>query len=212
MPRDSRLRTKGISTEAPPAGGAGGRRARHLAILACGLAAITLSWLAWHSHWGAARPAPPRPGEDFKTVLALVNDHHYLASLPYLRRAISATQDDFMELHLTLAVHLSSATFEVRQRPWPVRGVRSSIERIRMMREAIAEMERAGDFPLDSIRTGYLYERYGAVMQIWGFNWEALRSYRSAQRWSAEYAMRADDFMNRMHEPRSAPGPVQSIP
>lgn len=118
-----------------------------------------------------------------------------------------------MELHLTLAVHLHSATFEVRQRPWPVRSVRSSIERIRMMREAIAEMERAGNFPLDSIHTGYLYERYGAMMQIWGFNWEALGSYRNAQRWSAEYAMRADDFMNRMHEPdRSAPGPVPSIP
>jgi len=189
-----------------PAPRARSRRAGRIAWVTAGVVAVTIAGMLWGSRRTVVPPTPPppRPREEYATALRLGRERQHLASLPHLRSALAGVREDFMEIHLEYAEQLYSATFEARPRPWPMPAVRSSIERVAMMREALAQMDRATHFPLGLAQRAGLFRRHGEMMQAWGLDWEALRSFREAERAnpaSTDEARRSQAFMNLMREP-----------
>jgi hypothetical protein len=67
--------------------------------------------------------------------------------------------------------------------------MRSSVERVALMREALAEMQRAYSLPGTPEERGSSLLEFAGMMHVWGLPWEAFTLYSQAA--AAEPANRA---------------------
>jgi len=189
-----------------------------LVVLAAGAVALA-AWLALRPHartgtTGATLPAMP-PREAYERAAQLGLAGRFTESLPYFRAA-AGEREDFARLHFTFAAALYNGCFQVLGRHPPIPATRSSFERVRMMREALHELERASRFELGAGERAALVRQHGEWLQAWGFNWEAFIQYRHAQQLdpgAGDEALHARAFMTLMRYPdRYSPEAVPLVP
>lgn len=112
--------------------------------------------------------------------LALARSGDPLAAVPYFRRVTGLHPDSWFA-HENLAGALGNAAQQARTHLGKIEGAtRSSLERVAMLRETLAETEtaeRMAGNPAD--RAVVLFER-GRALQTWGFPCEALVMFRLA--------------------------------
>jgi tetratricopeptide (TPR) repeat protein len=134
----------------------------------------------------------------------LSREKRYVESLPYFRAALGRVRTDFMEIHRDYAGALYSATFELGPGGSALPRVRSSLERVRMLQEALAEFGRALRFDMPPAERASVLTTCGTLLQAWGFPWEALLKYRGAydvDPAGKDRAARVLAFMNLMRHP-----------
>jgi hypothetical protein len=102
-----------------------------------------------------------------------------LASLPYYRRAERAAPADIRVLHWNLASALYHSGFETRAGGSP--AMRSSVERVALMREALVEMQRAHALPGTPQERAASLDEFADMMHAWGLPWEAFTLYNQAE-------------------------------
>ena len=190
------------------------------------IAAIALAWLGFrsrgHDHQrpveAAAGPASAlAPEAAYRQALALSRSGRFDASVPYFERALTGTPPDPWVIHYDFAGVLYSTGLEEQgsygfSRP----ALRSSIERVALMRRALAELDAAERLaPTARDRATVIHER-GVRLQVWGFPWEAFVQLRQAQ-WTdpkaSTLAGAADAYMRVLEHPereaRRGPTPAR---
>jgi hypothetical protein len=131
-------------------------------------------------------PAPPDPaaGLDPRTAvargLALAQAGHDNQSLPYFRHAAVAGSATWV-VHLDYSSALANAALESRTvARFGRRVVRSSIERVALVRESLRQLDLAAamaDAPHDR---AVIEVARGETLETWGFPYDALECYRRA--------------------------------
>jgi hypothetical protein len=125
-----------------------------------------------------------------------------LASLPFVRHMGVLGANEAWEYHVDLATVLHDAALEAR--------VRSSLERVALMRESFAELDRARLLAHAPRERARVMEEQGRELRIWGFAWEAVLELRGASRtdpsWPAPGAT-AEAFANVMQHPTRPDSP-----
>jgi hypothetical protein len=183
----------------PPATAAPGRavgRARsRTAVLVGGVAAVVVIALVALQRWqsrghGAGAASDEAATMDARTAagrgVELGQGGRHVASLPYFRRA--AELGTGWVGHWNYAAALNNAAFEV----WSRHGVaspasRSAVERLELVRSALAEVE-AAEHEAPDARTHAMMELVrGNTLEMWGFPVDALEAYRSARSIDPEY-------------------------
>lgn len=184
-----------------------------LAIMALGLIAwlIVRPQLASRGAESAASGASTGPAAAmtpqaaYETGLRLAQSGHHEASLPYYRRALEGKPITAWVVHYNYGGALYNVGLEVRDR----RGVavpvtRSSIERVAMMRDALAELDIAERLTINTHDRAIVIRARGERFQIWGFPWDAFVQLRQAQ-WTdslrRELGGLADAYMEVLEHP-----------
>ena len=206
----------------PRRDGAGGRR-RAVWIGAALVAACAVAWLlARPLLQRRAAPAEPEPLASMdaraalRTAVSLGRAGRHLASLPYYRHAQRTTRDDFWELHFNFGSALYNATLQLEPRSGlPMSVVRSSWERVALMREAIQQFVTAEALARDPAALAFVRTNRAHMFWLWGFPWETFAAYREAQ--SANPADRTlgvqgDRFMKLMRSPAATGLPEPAAP
>jgi len=150
----------------------------------------------------ASRPEATGPTLTEARVRAaeLLDAGRIVASLPLLRRASGLTRE--IEVHRSFARALYRAGYERGGSGEP--AMRSSFERVALMREAISEMEIVNRLPVTPPQRADALLGFAEMMLDWGFPWETFVLYRKAQ--DAEpseplHAARAEAFMTLLEHP-----------
>jgi hypothetical protein len=119
----------------------------------------------------------------YQTALRLSRAGRHEESLPYYRQAVSGGAPRAWAVRYNYGGALYNAGLEVRQRDGvDVPAVRSSIERVALMREALAQLDAAEQLaPTPADRATVMRAR-GERFQMWGFPWEGFVMLRRAQR------------------------------
>ncbi len=153
--------------------------------------ALTLG-AAWSVARLRDRPAPSAPAVDTsltaldlpslnQRAIALVESHRFVESLPYFRREFELLEQPVWGLHHDFGTVLNNGAFQTRRlRGLTVPATRGTIERVALVREALAENDRAArlaESPPDRARVG---ERRAHVLWLWGFRWDGVKAYRTA--------------------------------
>ena len=120
--------------------------------------------------------------EAYARAVALASRLQYRESLPYFEAATARAPREFWELHYNYAAALLSVTRQYEERAHRQVAVsHSSVERVRLMHEAIRQLTLAAPLaPAGAARAKVLKERSNAFA-VWGFPWESLISLRQAQ-------------------------------
>lgn len=181
-------------------------------------AVVALVWLGLRSRGGeregrgpaiAGSAAALSPQAAYEKGLELSRAGRFEESLPCFERALTGRPPELWLIHYNYAGALYSAGLEERvaygvSRP----ALRSSIERVALMRRALAELdaaERLAPTPRD--RATVIKER-GVRLQIWGFPWDAFVELRRAQ-WTdpkeQSLAGAADAYMLVLEHPERGP-------
>lgn len=208
-----RKRRDRVERHRPPPSGRRGA-GRWLVAAALLTSAITVAWLGLrprgHEPGGQAHaPVDPAsavpPQVAYEKGLELSRSGRFVESLPYFRRALSGAPPDPWLVHYIHAGVLYSAGLEERgARGISTMAVRSSVERVALMRQALAELdsaERLAPTPRD--RATVIRER-AMRLQIWGFPWDAFVQLRRVQ-WidprQTSHAGAADAYMLVLEHP-----------
>ena len=164
------------------------RRRRHAAWLATALAALAVAGVAaalrLHVLGGPPGPPDPAAGLDpmtaFARGLALARAGHHSEGLPYLRRGARAASATWV-VHHDYSAALANAALESRRvGRFGQRVVRSSVERVALLRESLHELDLAAasaDAPHDR---AVIEVARGETLETWGFPYDALECYRRA--------------------------------
>ena len=183
--RKARERARGPRKTAP-------RPLRRLGSATLLLAALALG----AALWGRFGPRPPSPTGEFgldpeeanRVALRLARAGDPLAAIPYFREVLRQAPESF-SAHQNLASALGNGTQQARTHLGKTdNAVRSSVERIAMLRESIAESmaaERLARSPAERVLT--LLER-GRELESWGFPLDALAQFRAAEAAAPERA------------------------
>ena len=149
------------------------------------------------------------PGVAGQRAGALLGERHYLASLPYLRRALEETPRD-PDMHVHYAVALLNAAHETRRHLGRDEfAVRGSSERVAMVREALdhlVEVERMSRATGDRHFLAWTLGTRGQAMSAWGMPWDAFAAYRQselADSTVAAFAHKTDRLLAAMERPTS---------
>jgi hypothetical protein len=213
-----RARAHGASSAARPARGAARPAWWWAAALAVALALVAL---AVKQPWRAAARTPVAPAAAASAVdrldaraayregARLYTEKHYLEAAPYFRRIGALLPSPPREYHLQIADVLGRAALESR-RDAPLPATRSSVERIAMLREALAHLDAAERLSRAPREVAEVRAWRANLMRVWGFPWEALYGLRSAvdadSSWSVVEGS-AGLFTYRLHHPdRPIPG------
>jgi hypothetical protein len=163
---------------------------------------------AAREEWLPDLPAPA--AYDSAMLLARAGRHE--ASLPYYRRALHARSDAPWALRYNYAVALYNVSFEIRERYGvPTPATRSSIERVALMRAAMAQLDTAEQVAPTLADRILIMRSRAERMRIWGMSWDAFMQYRRAQ-WTdpsqPALVQAAEGYMLIMREPdrQWAPG------
>jgi len=139
----------------------------------------------------------------------LLKEKHYVASLPYLRRALEeAPRDPYAHVHY--AVALLNAAHETRHHlDRDEFAVRGSSERVAMVRAALDHLiavERMTRTTDDRRVLAWALGTRGQAMVDWGMIWDAFAAYRQSE-WAdstvTAFAGKADRLMSAMEKPTS---------
>lgn len=147
------------------------------------------------------------PQAAYESALRLSQDGHHLESLPYYRRALRGPQrvENPWPIHFNYGAALYNVGLQVRAlRGVPVPVVRSSIERVALMREALAQLDTAQLLARTPGDRATVMHARGERFEVWGFPWEAFILMRQAQ-WTdpgrKELTRKADGFMLVLEHP-----------
>jgi tetratricopeptide (TPR) repeat protein len=185
--------TKARERTRPRAGKSAPKRRRRrdgpaIAILAALALAAALGW-----YLGARHPHPGGgfgldPNEANRVALRLARAGDPLAAIPYFRQVVRQAPESF-SAHQNLASALGNGAQQARTHLGKTdNAVRSSVERIAMLRESLAESMAAERLTRRSAeRVLALLER-GRELESWGFPIDALAQFRAAQATAPERA------------------------
>ncbi len=189
-----------------------------------GLAAVAALALFWVGHRappppGARELAPPLPD----SIRALSPEEAYRrasllartdpdAALPCCRRALD---DPSLELLVRLAyaaAYQNKVALNVVHRGVPGPALRSSPERIALLREALRQLDRAAALAETSEQAALVHATYARLFLMWGMPWDALAEFRNASRIQpAGWKPVADEAQSWLKDPtRSSPEPTPS--
>jgi hypothetical protein len=151
------------------------------------------------------------PQVAYQTGLRMAQAGYHMESLPYFRRALEGKPLTAWVVHLNYAGALYNVGLEVRDRHGvAVPATRSSIERVAMMREALAELDIAERLATNPHDRAIAIRSRAERLQIWGFPWDAFAQLRQAQ-WTdtlwRELGRFADGYMVVLEHPER-PRPV----
>lgn len=178
------------------------------------LVAIGGTWLglrlsgregADRGHVIAGPAAALSPEAAYGRAIELSRAGRFEASLPFFERALQGTPPEPWRIHYDYAGALYSVGLEERGRTGFSRpALRSSIERVALMRRALAELDVAErQAPTAHERAKVIHER-AVRLQIWGFPWEAFVEMRRAQ-WTdpgeKSHGAAADGYMLVLEHP-----------
>lgn len=178
-----------------------------------GLAIVALVVWTYERHALAPHVRSPLadlpPGVAAQRAEALLGEKHFLASLPYLRKALEETPQD-AGMHVHYAVALLNAAHETRRHLGVDEfAVRGSSERVAMVREALDHLlvvERMSRASGDQHFLAYTLATRGQAMLAWGMPWDAFAAYRQSERTDstvAEFSRQADRLLAAMERPTS---------
>jgi len=178
-----------------------------------GLAIVALVLWTYERHQSSSHARSPLadlpPGVAGERAEALLGERHFLASLPYLRRALEETPRD-PGMHVHYAVALLNAAHETRRHLGRDEfAVRGSPERVAILREArdhLNEGERMSQATGDRQFLAWTLATRGQAMLAWGMPWDAFSAYRQSERADstvAEFSRQADRLLAAMERPTS---------
>ena len=122
------------------------------------------------------------PQVAYQTGLRMAQAGHHRESLPYFRRALEGKPLTAWVVHLNYAGALYNVGLEAHDRHGvAVPATRSSIERVTMMREALAELDIAERLATNPHDRATVIRSRAERLQIWGFPWDAFAQLRQAQ-------------------------------
>lgn len=181
----------------PPSRSSGRRRPprrgpRWALILAALIAAGGAHWLYRRATSPPLLPPGPTSAlsaeEANARAIELAHAGHHLEAIPYFRRVVAQDPGSWTA-HENLAGALGNGAQQARTRFGKDEiSTRSSVERVAMMRESIAETEAAARLaPTPGSRAVALFE-HGRGLQTWGFPIEALTFFRAAARLAPQRA------------------------
>ena len=146
-----------------------------------------LGALAWW-RFSPTRPPELRLGAGFgldpeasnQTALALGRQGRHLESIPYFREVVQ--QDPRSAIaHENLASALGNGAQQVRTHLGKTDNAnRSSVERIAMMKETIAEFENTRRLGRNDLQRVYALLEQGRTLYTWGFPIDAIARLRAA--------------------------------
>lgn len=186
-----------------------------LAVLVLGAIAVTLGilrarpWRHEPARPGASAPSVPDsiarldPDRAYERAVRLVNGRRPLESLPYFRHALSHPGEPMLA-HLDYATGLHDAALQSNSRfGWLGFATRSSIERLALMREALAQLDAAERLAATPAERARVHATRAHQFLIWGLPWEALVEFRRAQESdpSWPWAPISDVLAARLHHP-----------
>lgn len=162
------------------------RRPRAAAIVVGALLVIAVVIAGWLAGRGSAPRVPSDslaeldPTEAYRRGYELLKARGAYESLPYFRRAIAGRPDDW-RLRVNAAVAMSDAALEARSVLGSVRlKTRSSFERVALMREAMAQQDRAEALATTPGDRARAIAARAHVLVVWGFQRDALAEFRRA--------------------------------
>jgi hypothetical protein len=158
------------------------------------LAAAALLVAAWlirtRDRAPGAPPAamlPPDPAramsaeQAYAVTARLVATRQHLESLPYLRRMIELAPREEWALFHDYANALQGASMQGRMMlGLPERATRSSFERIQLMRQALAELDRAQRLADSPRSSAFVHIARARQLGAWGLPWDAWAELRAA--------------------------------
>ena len=205
-----------MASRAPRPRGALPRMARlGLAVLLLGVLAVTLGilrarpWRHEPARPVATAPSVPDsiarlgPDEAFARAVRLVNDRRPAESLPYFQHALSHPGEPALA-HMDYSTALHNAAIESRVHlGLPRPATRSSIERVALMRQSLAQLEEAQRLAATPAHRALVRATFAHHFVTWGMPWEALLEFREAQRLvpSSSMGSLGDVLAARLHHP-----------
>jgi len=213
-------------TNAPARRPGAGRRRAVTALVSLLIVALAAFVLWSRRDWFFPRATPPAPLEatapapepgltlqqESNVATRLVNEGHAMASLPYYRHLLTMLPDD-LHVRFNYVTAINNAALESRVRPamgGPV--TRSSVERVALMREALAQLELLAARSRSPHEQAMVHELRARLYKNWGFLWETVLELRVAQRLDPAWhqvALNADLFVWLLHHPEAN---LDSIP
>ena len=150
--------------------------------------------VAWSVARRPVRPtasAPPAPTDHAlaardlpaanQRAIELVEAHRFVESFPYFRREFELIEQPVWGLHHDFGTVLNNGAFETRQlRGLTVPLTRGTIERVALVREALAQQDRAARLVSQPLDLARVWERRAHVLWLWGFRWDGFAAYRRA--------------------------------
>ncbi|MBI1795722.1 MAG: hypothetical protein HYR74_01590, partial [Candidatus Eisenbacteria bacterium] len=149
----------------------------------------------------------------YDSALLLSRSGRHVESLPYYRRALNGRLDLTWVAHFNYGSALSNVGLQITDRygvPTPV--TRSSVERVALMRAALAQIDTAERLAAQPAERAMIIRSRAERLQIWGLPWDAFIQFRNAE-WadSTQPALRtaAEGYMFQLRYPDQywAPGP-----
>lgn len=135
-------------------------------------------------------------------MASLFESRDFLRGVPIARDVAARLRSQAWEFDLTFSNLLHNAAMQA--------GARSSYERVAMMRESFAELDRAEAMALDPRALAEILDWRARKLEVWGFPWETLMVLTRAQRAdpsSPAISERAFGYRETMRDPvrREAP-------
>ncbi len=168
----------------PPPARPRGRRfaARALVLAAVAAVAVAAVWLTRGAR--APQPADPLatldPEQAYRRGVDLARAGHYVQSVPYFRRAADTPGAPWQVRH-DYSSSLHNAAMESRTLGRVgLRAVRSSVERVAMVRESLRQLDLAEPGATSPRDRAFLELERGSTLSAWGFPLEAAECYRRA--------------------------------
>jgi hypothetical protein len=165
----------------------------------------------------AAPPDPyaaTHPESLYLTAVRLIALDRDLESLPLFRASLARVHEDFWELHFNYFAALRNTALEDTVR-LAVRGplVRSSVDQVALMREALHELDRAEALARTPEVVAMLRVQRARALRVWGCGWDAWLAFRLASEAVSHRPLEeflADDFTDLMHHPTRPPRPHET--
>jgi len=164
--------------------------------------------LAWWLGGGMRpRPAPDATSDPrlaYSQGISLAKARRFMEGLPLLKRAVTLAPG-YSQVHHDYGTTLLNAVHEPRHHLGRLEfAVRSSPERVEMVREALAHLVEAERLAGNARDKAWALRMRAQAMGVWGFPWEALVGYRQAE-WTdstwLEIRGRADHVLDEMQHP-----------
>jgi tetratricopeptide (TPR) repeat protein len=153
----------------------------------------------------ADEPSALSPEVAYTHAVELGDAGLWRASLGYYRRALAGSPGALWAAHLNYANSLNNITIAYVERAGHSATLsRSSVERVELGREAMAQMQRAADLAPDGPTRAMVLARLANLQIVWGFRWETYRSLRAAAEADPAHpqlAERAETFLEMLRDP-----------
>jgi hypothetical protein len=131
-------------------------------------------------------PQQPVPGltlqQESSEATQLINEGRSIESLPYYRHLLAALPANW-QVRFNYVTGITNSALESRHRPLNAAPcARSSIERIEMLREGLAQLDLIDKQVGGSHERAMVRDLRGRLYKNWGFPWDATIEFREAEK------------------------------